>query len=216
MRSLNAGPAIQPEEKTLKQLTQNVLVCAALVAGAMVVASPGRSRANAVAAGDTAQDFTLTDVGGTAHRLSQYRDSAAVVVVFIATQCPVSNAYNGRMVELASTYQPKGFQFLGINSNKQESVDEIVRHSLRNRFPFPVLKDQGNVVADQFGATRTPEVYVILPSRRVAYHGRIDDSQNEANIHSRDLKDALDAILAGRPVPRPETRAFGCTIKRVN
>jgi hypothetical protein len=79
-----------------------------------------------------------------------------------------------------------------------------------------VLKDERNVIADRLGATRTPEVYVILPSGRVVYHGRIDDSQNIERVQSRDLKDALDAILARRPVPRPETRAFGCTIKRVN
>lgn len=186
-----------------------------LVVAGLVGFSPRGVRAEAVAAGDTIADFTLADVGGTSHRLSQYGDSAAVVLMFIATQCPVSNDYNPRMAELANTYQRKGVQFLGINSNKQEPVDEIVEHSLRNGFPFPVLKDHQNVIADQLGATRTPEVYVVLGGGRVAYHGRIDDSQNVERVQSRDLKNALDAILAGRPAPVAETRAFGCTIKRV-
>jgi len=200
----------------MKRFIMAAALGVALVGSVLVVLTPGGAGAGTVAAGDTVSDFTLTDVGGTQHRLSQYRDSTAAVVMFIATQCPVSNDYNTRMVELARTYQPKGFQFLGINSNKQESVQEIVEHSLRNNFPFPVLKDHRNVIADRFGATHTPEVYVILPGGKVVYHGRIDDSQNIERVQSRDLKDALDAIVARRPVPRPETRAFGCTIKRVN
>jgi len=174
------------------------------------------ANAEGATAGDTVAVFSLPDVAGVVHSLGQYKDSTAVVVMFIATQCPVSNDYNTRMVELARTYQPRGFQFLGINSNKQESREEVARHAQQNGFPFPVLKDERNLIADRFGATRTPEVYVLSPARVVLYHGRIDDSQNIAHVKSCDLQAALDAILAGNPVPVPVTRAFGCTIKRVN
>ena len=171
--------------------------------------------AESLTAGDQAQSFTLPNHDGVNHALHQYMDSTATVVMFIATQCPVSNAYNERMSALSGEYQPKGIQFVGINSNRQESVEEIAEHASVNGFAFPVLKDNGNVIADRFGATRTPEVYVLSRSGEVLYHGRIDDSQNPERIESRDLAAALDAILAGDDIPLAETRAFGCSIKRV-
>jgi len=171
-------------------------------------------RAEALAAGDSVRDFSLPNYDGARYSLSQYRDKKAVVVMFIAAKCPVSNDYDARMVDLARTYGPKGVQFLGIDSNRDESADEIASDARQHGFPFPVLRDEVNIVADQFGAMRTPEVYVISPARIILYHGRIDDDQDAARVHERDLKSALDAVLVGRPVPRPETRAFGCTIKR--
>ena len=191
----------------------HAIFMAGLAAAALAFSSV--AAADSLAPGDTVASFSLPSYDGTAHALDQYRDSTAVVVMFIATRCPVSNDYNGRMARLANAYQPRGFQFLGINSNKQEPVEEIAEHAGENSFPFPVLKDERNVVADRFGATRTPEVYVISPQGVVLYHGRIDDSQNAGRVKSRDLKAALDAVLAGQPVPAAETRAFGCTIKRV-
>ncbi len=171
--------------------------------------------AESLTAGDKVQSFTLPNHDGVNHAFHQYMDSTATVVMFIATQCPVSNAYNERMAALSGEYQPKGIQFVGINSNRQESVEEIAEHADANSFAFPVLKDNGNVIADRFGATRTPEVYVLSPAGEVLYHGRIDDSQNAERIESRDLAAALDAILAGDDIPMAETRAFGCSIKRV-
>jgi peroxiredoxin len=171
--------------------------------------------ADSVAPGDTVAAFTLPGADGASYGLDQYSDSAAVVVMFIATQCPVSNDYNARMVEIVDDYQPRGYQFLGINSNKQEGTDEIVGHARENGFVFPVLKDDRNVIADRFGATRTPEVYVLSKAGVVLYHGRIDDSRDADDVSSRDLAAALDAIRAGEPVPVAETTAFGCSIKRV-
>ncbi|MDZ7332291.1 MAG: thioredoxin family protein [candidate division KSB1 bacterium] len=164
----------------------------------------------------TIENFTLTDYNGKTHSLSDYQNSKAIVVMFIATQCPVSNAYNARMAKLYEEYQPKGIAFLGINSNKQESIDEIKAHAEQNKFGFPVLKDVNNVIADKFGASFTPEVYVLSPKFEILYHGRIDDSRREEEVKSRDLRKALDEILAGKKVHVPETKAFGCTIKRVN
>ncbi|HDS74802.1 MAG TPA: thioredoxin family protein [Firmicutes bacterium] len=164
---------------------------------------------------DRVENFTLESYDGKTHSLDQYRDSVATVVMFIATQCPISNAYNQRIVSLVREYQPRGFQFLGINSNRQESVVEIKGHALGAGFTFPILKDEGNVIADRFGASFTPEIYVVSPDGVILYHGRIDDSRNPDRIESHDLANALDAILTGRPIDPAETRAFGCTIKRV-
>jgi len=161
-------------------------------------------------------NFTLKDYNGKEHSLSDFKDSTAIAVMFIATQCPVSNAYNERMVALYNDYHPKGIAFVGINSNKQEDIDEVKEHSQTHNFQFPVLKDWDNVIADEFGASVTPEIYVLNSNFEELYHGRIDDSKREVNVKSQDLRAALDEILAGKPVTNTETKAFGCTIKRVS
>jgi len=163
-----------------------------------------------------AENFTLKDYNGEEHQLTNYTDNKAIVVMFIATRCPVSNDYNDRMVELYNDYADKSVAFLGINSNKSEPVKEIKEHAEKHGFQFPVLKDHENVIADRFGATRTPEVYVLDPELNVVYHGRIDDSQRESQVETQDLRTALDQVLAGKPVSNPKTKAFGCTIKKVD
>ncbi len=172
--------------------------------------------ANLHATNKMIENFVLTDYNGKEHSLTDYQNSKAIVVMFIATQCPVSNAYNTRMVKLFEKYHPKGVAFLGINSNKQESVEEIKAHAEQHKFPFPVLKDVNNIIADKFGASFTPEIYVLSPKFEILYHGRIDDSRREDQVKSQDLRKALDEILAGKQVSVPETKAFGCTIKRVS
>jgi peroxiredoxin len=128
---------------------------------------------------------------------------------------PVSNAYNERMEALAKEYMPKGVRFIGVTSNKQESMAEVAQHSEKNGFDFTVVKDPNNVIADKWGAMVTPEAYVLDADGMLRYHGRIDDSQNPAGVKSQDLKAALDAVLDGRAPEKSETKAFGCTIKRV-
>ncbi len=168
--------------------------------------------------GTPAPDFTLpaADGGGTVALKNLLAKHKAVAVIFIATKCPVSNAYNGRMAELGREYPAKGVAVVGINSNKTEPASEVAAHAKEHGFTFPVLKDEGNKVADAYGATHTPEVFVISPKGELLYHGRIDESQDDPkDVRSPDLRNALEAILAGRPVPAPETKAFGCSIKRV-
>jgi peroxiredoxin len=162
------------------------------------------------------ENFTLKDYNGKNHSLADYTDSDAIVIMFIATQCPVSNAYNSRMVQLFEDYNDKNVTFLGINSNKQESVKEIAGHSKENGFQFPVLKDEKNIIADKYKAQVTPEIFVVNTKMDILYHGRIDDSRREGDVNTQDLREALDAVLAGKQVPVKETKAFGCTIKRVN
>ncbi|MCU0454577.1 MAG: thioredoxin family protein [Bacteroidetes bacterium] len=162
------------------------------------------------------ENFTLEDVTGKKHSLADYKGSKAIVVMFIATQCPVSNDYNERMATIEKDYRGKGITFLGVNSNKQESVEEIREHAAKHGFAFPVLKDHKNVIADRFKASFTPEVYVLSGSFDILYHGRIDDSQRLAKVTVKDLRVTLDEILAGKPVTTPRTKAFGCTIKRVS
>jgi len=170
---------------------------------------------SSVSPGSKAPVFALKDVDGKEHSLDQYLKSKFVVVMFIATQCPISNDYNERMVKLHDQYASKDITFLGINPNKQESISEVKAHAAKNGFKFVVLKDANNVVADEYGAQVTPEIFVIDNKGVVRYHGRIDDSRDEDDIESRDLAAALDLLLVGKDVPKAETKAFGCSIKRV-
>jgi len=185
-----------------------------------VLANENKPEANPDSVGvkldEKVPNFTLKDYAGKEHSLYDYLKNKAVVVMFIATQCPVSNAYNERMVDLYKSYTPKGIAFLAINSNKQESIEEIAEHSKKHGFEFPVLKDWKNVIADKFDALVTPEIYLIDSTGVLRYHGRIDDARNPAKVTQHDLQDALNAYLEGRPLSKRETRAFGCTVKRID
>ncbi len=162
------------------------------------------------------ETFTLPDYNGKEHSLSDYKNSKAIVVMFIATQCPISNDYNTRMAKIYTDYKDKNVSFIGINSNKQESVDEIKKHSKDNNFGFPVLKDKDNIIADKYAASVTPEIFVLNGKYEILYHGRLDDSRKVAEVETNDLRKTLDEILAGKSVSNPKTKAFGCTIKRVS
>jgi peroxiredoxin len=134
---------------------------------------------------------------------------------FIATQCPISNDYNERMQALVNEYQARGINFVFVNSNDTEPAAEVRKHMQDHRFTFPVYKDPNNALADLLHAQVTPEVFLFDKTGTVVYHGAIDDSRNAAKITKRPLRDAFEAVLAGKDVPVKEHKAFGCTIKRV-
>jgi len=165
--------------------------------------------------GDKYEVFTLTDYEGNKHSLSDYTESKAIVIMFIATKCPVSNDYNSRMEKVFNDYKNKEVTFLGINSNKSEDISEIRNHAKDNELTFTILKDEKNIIADKFEASYTPEIFVLSNDFELLYHGRIDDSRRESEVKATDLRNALDEILSGKSVSKPETKAFGCTIKRI-
>jgi len=164
--------------------------------------------------GATIADFTLPDAGGASHTLASLRGSKGTVLIFIATQCPVSNGYNERMEKLAQDFKARGINVIGINANSTESAADVKDHAAKNNLTFTILKDNGNKVADQLGATRTPEAYFLDASNKLLYHGRIDNSRDITQVNSSELRDALEATLAGKPVAKATANAFGCSIKR--
>jgi peroxiredoxin len=168
-----------------------------------------------IAVGDKLAPFALKDASGKVVDLASVKVPKAAVVIFVATRCPVSNAYNTRMEALARDYGSRGVLFFGVNANREESVAEIADHARTHGLSFPVLKDDGNVQADRFGAQVTPEAYVFDSTWSLRYHGRVDDARDQSGVTRQDLRLALDAVLAGDPVSPAETKAFGCTIKRV-
>ncbi|GAA5506151.1 redoxin domain-containing protein [Novipirellula caenicola] len=160
--------------------------------------------------------FSLPGADGTTVSLSADPTVSLNVLCFLGTECPLARIYGPRLDALAQQYADRGVQFIGINSNIQDSMDELRRYVKDHRLTFPVAKDYDRRVAVQSGATRTPEVFVIDRSGTVRYSGRIDDqyepgiARKQATQH--DLRDAIDALLAGEPVPRPKTTAMGCLI----
>lgn len=168
-------------------------------------------------------DFQLRNVWGSPQSLSDFDDASAVVVVFLGTECPLAQLYAPQLVRLFEQYAPRGVAFLGICSNRQDSLTKLQHYVERHRLPFPVLKDVGNVVADQFHAERTPEAFVLDRERVIRYCGRIDDkygfqraaSYQRLEPRREDVAVALEELLAGREVSVPATRAPGCHIGRV-
>lgn len=168
--------------------------------------------------GATIADFTLQDSLGAKHSLSDWRDNEAVVVVFLGTECPLAKLYGARLAEMDREYRGRGVAFLGIDSNQQDSLQEINHYARKHKIDFPILKDPSAAVADRFGATRTPEAFVLDRAGRVLYHGRIDDeygvgTQRARNIR-HDLAAALDETLAGKDVTTTATEPVGCLIGR--
>ena len=193
------------------RLSRSVLFAAAIFGVTLA------AQAAAPAVGSAAPDFSLTTLDGKSFSLAQaVKSHKAVVVMFIATKCPYSNAYNDRMRDMSAAYEKQGILFVGINSNKTEPAEEVASHAKQHGFAFPLMKDPGNKVADLYDASHTPEIYVVDPQGKLVYHGRIDENYEDPNhVTSPDLKNALDQLLGGKTIVKAETKAFGCSIKRV-
>jgi peroxiredoxin len=178
----------------------------------LLTALGGSLLAGSLAIDSSMPDFSLKSVAGE-DVASASLAGDVTLVTFVATQCPISNDYNKRMVALYNDYNGKGVKFIFVNSNVKELAAEVKQHAAENGFPFQVHKDPGNVVADQFGAQVTPESF-LFKAGKLVYHGRIDNSQT-GTVTDHSLRTALDAVLSGKTPADQETKAFGCTIKRV-
>lgn len=188
---------------------------AAWAHGAAVGQGMGQSAAG-IAVGQTINDFTLSDTHGKRHTLSSLKGAKGTVLIFVSVRCPVSNAYNERMEKLAQDYQARGINVIGINANATESLNDVKHHAAEHHLTFTILKDRDDKVADMLGAQHTPEAFLIDAGGKLVYQGRIDNSRNGEQITSNDLRDAMDATLAGQPVKNAHALAFGCSIKRAS
>jgi peroxiredoxin len=160
-------------------------------------------------------EFTLPRVSdGQPESLYGNHSQKATVLLFLSAHCPCSQSYDERTREIADLYLPKGVRFIGVNSAYDESIAEVREHATRNKFSFPILKDEGNQIANRVGAQLTPEVFVMDSQEILRYHGRIDNSRDPKTVTSNDLQNALDALLAGRLPSNPDRTAFGCAISR--
>ena len=160
--------------------------------------------------GGTAPDFAIQPLEGASFAFADAtRSHAAVVVVFLSVLCPYSNSYEVHLSELDRRFSSRGVLFVGINSNRTETLDEIAAHARQAGVAFSMMRDARNKVADLLGARVTPEAFVFDREAKLRYRGRV-----RSKIGSPDLQDALQAVLDGRPVKTPVAKAFGCTIVR--
>jgi len=179
----------------------------AALALALLLASSG---APGVEIGATAPAFSVTPVEGPAFDFGEAtRAHKAVVVIFLSVVCPYSNYSEGHLRELDARYGPDDVLFVGIDSNRTETADELALHARKSRLAFPLMKDDANRVADLLGARATPEAFLFDQGRRLRYRGRVQSKQG-----STELADALAAVVAGREVRTKVAKAFGCTIVR--
>lgn len=206
----------------MKRLCACVTIALALCLTATLSATPpvvaNDDNTASVAIGSTVADFKLPDASGKEHTLASLRGAKGVVLIFVSTNCPVSNAYNERMEKLAQDLRAKGVNVVGVNSNVSETADNIKQHAADNKLSFTILKDAGNKIADQLGARVTPEAFFVDAAGKLLYRGRIDnaDPRRGQPVTSDDLRSAVEETLAGKPVSKPEGAAFGCSIKRAD
>lgn len=164
--------------------------------------------------------FQLTDYRGTEFSLTELTNGKVLVVLFLGTECPMVKSYSPRLSELAKRYEGKGVNFIGIDSNAQDSLADINTFAKEYLVPFPILKDPDAKVADGFGAKRTPEAFIVDSDRVIRYHGRIDDQFAPGVQRSKptrdDLVEAIEEVLAKKNVSVDSTPALGCFIGRVN
>lgn len=162
------------------------------------------------------KDLKATDSRG--YSLSSFDSKPILVVIFSCNHCPYVQAYEDRMVKIQSDYGSKGVQLVAINSNDdksyiEDSFPEMIKRAKNKHFNFVYLRDADQRVVDAYGAVCTPHVFAFDRERRLRYRGRIDDSKDPSKVGSHDMRNALDDLLAGRPVRVPDTRPFGCSIK---
>jgi thiol-disulfide isomerase/thioredoxin len=145
-------------------------------------------------------------------------DGKISVVFFTCNQCPYAKAFEPRLITIAKQYAAKGVAFYAIDSNDEaryaeESLVNMKERAVTKGYPYPYLKDNDSSIAHAYGARVTPHVYVIDQAGKLRYRGYIDDSARPEERKKAGLTDALDALLANKPVASTETRAFGCSIK---
>ncbi|HPC95842.1 MAG TPA: redoxin domain-containing protein [Sedimentisphaerales bacterium] len=195
----------------------------------MAVPAWGAEEIKTLAIGARAPDFALPGVDGKVHKLSDYDQAKVLVIVFTCNHCPTAQAYEGRIKKLAADYKDKGVALVAISPNDPEAVrlDELgytdVGDSLEDmkirakaaQFNFPYLYDGlDQKVSKAYGPVTTPHVFVFDSGRKLRFAGRVDNNERDPNkATSHDTRDAIEAVLTGRPVAVETTKTMGCSIK---
>jgi peroxiredoxin len=180
--------------------------------------------------GAAAPDFNLPGVDGKNYSLKDFASAKILVVVFTSNHCPTAQAYEGRIKKLASDYGDKGVTLVAINPNNpdgillselsytdlSDSFDEMKIRAKDHQFNFPYIYDgDEQKTAHAYGCVATPHIFIFDADRKLRYEGRIDDSDVKT-VHHTDAKDAIDELLAGKPVAMEKTHVFGCSTKWID
>lgn len=172
--------------------------------------------------GDTAADFKLKNIDGKMVSLSDFKTAKGFIVVFTCNHCPYAKKYEDRIVALDKKYKDAGYPVIAINPNDpnvqpEDGFQQMITRAKEKGFTFPYLVDEGQKVYPQYGATKTPHVFILQKEGKkniVKYIGAIDNNYDDPNdVSERYVEDAMDALLNGKPVANAKTVAIGCTIK---
>jgi len=170
--------------------------------------------------GTRAPDFSLPDTDGRMVSLADYRDASGLLVMFICNHCPYVQHVRHELARLGKDYLRGGVAIVAINSNDVRAYPDDRPERMKEEkelvgYPFPYLFDESQEVAKAYGAACTPDFYVFDRERRLQYRGQLDDSRpgNRIPVTGKDLRAALDAVLAGRPVSSEQQPSIGCNIK---
>ncbi|MBD2700881.1 thioredoxin family protein [Spirosoma sp. BT702] len=175
--------------------------------------------------GDVIQDFKLKNVDGKDVSLADHKDVKGYIIAFTCNTCPVAQAYESRIIALNEQFAPKGYPVVAIQSNDSQrspgdSYESMQQRSKSRKYAFPYLHDDSQTVASAFGASNTPHMFVVKKEGnqyRVAYIGAIDNNQDDGSSASKKyVEEAVNELLAGKPVTTPSARAIGCGIKWKN
>jgi peroxiredoxin len=170
--------------------------------------------------GTKAPDFRLPDTKGKMVSLADFKNAPALVVVFMCNHCPYVKHIRGGLAQLAKDYSSKGVAMVGISSNDvanypADSPGKMAEEARAAGYIFPYLYDEAQGVAKAYRAACTPDIYLFDGDQALAYRGQLDDSRPGSNlpVTGKDLRAAIDAILAGKPVPANQKPSIGCNIK---
>ncbi|GAB4049204.1 thioredoxin family protein [Spirosoma litoris] len=172
--------------------------------------------------GDVVADFRLKNIDGRMISLADYRSQKGLIVVFMSNHCPFAKAYEDRVSALDRKFSSQGYPVLAIMPNdptayEEDSFENMKVRAREKSFPYAYTIDETQATARAFGVTRTPQVYVLKQTNNqfvMEYVGTIDDSpQDEASVQRRYVDEAVNSLLAGRPVQSPITKPIGCAIK---
>lgn len=163
--------------------------------------------------------FSLKGTEGKVHEPEDYAAARVLGVIFTCNHCPYAQAWEGRLIQSQRDYAGRGVQFLLINSNDPakypaDNFEQMQQRATDKQYPFPYLFDATQEVAKQYGATRTPEIFLFDAGRVLRYHGAPDDNYEDAKaVRQSYLRDAIEAVLAGKTPAITETKPVGCSIK---
>ena len=168
--------------------------------------------------GEVAPDFSLLDTHGRKWSIAEYDGAPATVVVFTCNHCPYALAWHDRLVQVARDYAPRGVRVLAVNANDadrypRDSFDAMKERVAKEDWPMPYLHDATQEVAREYGAKVTPDVFVLDAEGRLRYRGAPDSDYGNPGERAEWLREALDAVLSGSILQRPETPPVGCSIK---
>lgn len=172
--------------------------------------------------GDVATDFSLKNIDNKMVSLKDYKDAKGFIVIFTCNHCPYAKAYEERIVALDKKYKKLGYPVIAINpnnpeKNKDDSFDKMIVRAKEKGFTFPYLFDEGQKIYPQYGATKTPHVYILEKTAKgniVKYIGAIDDNyEDEKAVKVKYVEDAVNSLLKGKEVEVKTTKAIGCSIK---